>query len=153
MCLSCNELVRMSAVTMICIDYICTNAAQSKVLTWQSCCLCSQTKLDPRWASHWLAGWCFSFLYRTGSLCHGIHCVPGSALKLRTPPWWGSEVRRMASFVSPKKPRPLSRSPPPQPGRGAKWVKAGRWRTLVMSYVCAETPHLPVAPVDFYVSS
>lgn len=81
------------------------------------------------WASLWLAGWCFSFLYRTGSLCHGIHCVPGSALKPRTAPRWGSEVRRMASSVSPKKPRPLPRSPPQPPGRRAKWVG----RTPVMS--------------------
>lgn len=152
MCLSCNKLVRMWAVTMICVDF---GQMQRNPKSWPDRRVASAARPSwtPPWASLWLAGWCFSFLYRTGSLCHGIHCVPGSALKLRTPPWWGSEVRRMASFVSPKKPRPLSRSPPPPPGRRAKWVKAGRWRTLVMSYVCAETPHLPVAPVDFYVSS
>ena len=59
--------------------------------------------------------------YRTGSLCRGTRCVPGSAPRPRTPPRWGSEVRRTASCVSPKKPRPLPRShPPPAAGRRAK---------------------------------
>lgn len=102
---------------------------------WESCTLMAMLPLQPEqaghlWASLWLDGWCFSFLYRTGSLCRGTRCVPGSALKPRRSPWWGSEVKRMASSVSQKKARPLPLSPPPPPGRRAKWVKQAdgvRW--------------------------
>lgn len=50
--------------------------------------------------------------------------------------------------------KPKETTPPPpldSPATRAKGKvsKAGRRRTLVMSYVCAETPHLPLCPTWF----
>lgn len=85
----------------------------------------------------WLAAWCLSFLNCAGSLCPGTRYALGSAPKPGTRPRWRSEVKRTASFVSPKTPpAPPPRTPRPRP----KWVCEVRRRTSMMSSVCAETP-------------